>query len=120
MPQAEAVKPLPERLPASTPLEAEQTQHRDGPKLQLVEANPPAKPMSIVETWTRLLLGLVWFGLTTVGFACIMVFFLPHRPTRIRLGNIYGTWAGKGAVWLTGSQLTISGHAEATAQRPAI
>jgi lysophosphatidate acyltransferase len=72
------------------------------------------RPMGLVETWLRLGMGLVWFALTSLVFTIALMFALPSRRTRIRIGNVYGTWAGKGASWLTGSQFVIRGEEHAT------
>lgn len=76
--------------------------------------------LGFVETWTRLGLGLLWIGLCTVAFLFVLVLFLPSRAARIRVGNVYGTLAGKGCAWLTGSQFRITGQEHADGRRPCL
>jgi 1-acyl-sn-glycerol-3-phosphate acyltransferase len=77
-------------------------------------------PISLVETWARLTLGLLWMGLCTVVFLVVLFLFLPSRAARIRVGNVYGTFAGKGCAWLTGSRFVIRGEEHADGKRPCI
>ena len=78
------------------------------------------KDLSLVETWLRLGLGLAWVGVCSTVFLFVLFLFLPSRAARIRVGNVYGTWAGRGMAWLTGSQFVIRGEEHANGQRPAI
>jgi 1-acyl-sn-glycerol-3-phosphate acyltransferase len=78
------------------------------------------KDLSFVETWLRLSLGLLWVGVCSTVFLVALFLFLPSRAARIRVGNVYGTWAGKGMAWLTGSQFVIRGEEHANSKRPAI
>lgn len=77
-------------------------------------------PMSAVETWARLLLGLSWVGICSVLFVFVLFLFLPSRPMRIRVGNVYGSIAGGGACWLTGSRFVIKGEEHADPKRPTL
>lgn len=77
-------------------------------------------PMNLVETWIRLSLGLVWVATSTIVFVIILFFCLPSRATRVKVGNIYGSVAGGGAAWLTGSRFVIKGEEHAIADRPSI
>ncbi len=76
--------------------------------------------LSFVETWLRLSLGLMWVGLCSTVFLFALFLFLPSRAARIRVGNVYGTWAGRGMAWLTGSRFVIRGEEHADGNRPAI
>lgn len=77
-------------------------------------------PIGFVENWLRLALGVAWMGLCSVAFLVVLFLCLPSRATRIRVGNVYGTWAGKGCAWLTGSRIVIRGEEHADGKRPAI
>jgi lysophosphatidate acyltransferase len=68
------------------------------------------RSMGIAETWLRLGLGLSWFAVTSVVFAMSLVFFIPWRAMRVKIANVYGTWAGRGASWLTGCQFVVRGE----------
>lgn len=78
------------------------------------------KDLSFAETWLRLALGLAWVGICSTVFLFALFLFLPSRAARIRVGNVYGTWAGRGMAWLTGSQFVIRGEEHANGKRPAI
>ena len=77
-------------------------------------------PMGFVETWARLTLGLVWVGFCSVAFVVVLFFCLPSRATRVKVGNVYGSFAGRGAAWLTGSRFVIKGEEHADAKRPTL
>lgn len=77
-------------------------------------------PINVVETWVRLFLGLSWFGICTIFFVFVLFLFLPSRPTRIKVGNIYGSIAGRGACWLTGSRFVIKGEEHADPKTPTL
>ncbi len=79
-----------------------------------------AGPMGRLESALRLGAGLVWMFVTSAVFLVALVVLLPSRVARIRVGNIYGTFAGKGCAWLTGSRYTIHGREHADPARPAI
>lgn len=70
---------------------------------------PREGPLGRVEGALRLLLGLTWVGLCSTVFLLALLVCLPWRATRIRLGNVYGHAAGKGAAWLTGSRFVVEG-----------
>ncbi|MBM4282711.1 MAG: 1-acyl-sn-glycerol-3-phosphate acyltransferase [Deltaproteobacteria bacterium] len=76
--------------------------------------------LSFIETWLRLSAGLLWVGLCSTVFLFVLFLFLPSRAARIRVGNVYGTWAGRGMAWLTGSRCVIRGEEHADGARPAI
>lgn len=67
-------------------------------------------PVGFVETWLRMGLGLFWVGLSSTVFLVVLFACLPSRATRIKVGNVYGSFAGKGAAWLTGSRFLIKGE----------
>jgi lysophosphatidate acyltransferase len=102
-------------LPATTTQDAPPTRQRVVGPAELVEDD-----IGFVETWVRLLLGLAWVGLCSTVFLFALFLFLPSRAARIRVGNHYGTWAGRGAAWLTGSRFVIRGEEHADSSRPAI
>jgi lysophosphatidate acyltransferase len=109
---------------ADTPLSATPTILLSEPTTTQERVVGPAtlvpEDLSLAETWFRLSLGFAWVGLCTAVFLVALVLFLPSRATRIRVGNVYGTWAGRGMAWLTGSQFVIRGEEHADGQRPAI
>jgi lysophosphatidate acyltransferase len=76
--------------------------------------------MSRTETVLRLVLGLAYMGVGSAVFVVALLFFIPSRNIRIRLGNIYGTVVGKGCAWMTGSRYRIRGLEHVDAARPAI
>lgn len=77
-------------------------------------------PVGFVETWLRLALGLAWVGLCSALFLVALVACLPSRATRIKVGNVYGSFAGRGAAWLTGSRFVIKGEEHADPKRPTL
>ncbi len=77
-------------------------------------------PVGRAETWLRILLGLAWVGFCSTAFLFVLLIFLPSRAARIRVGNIYGSFAGKGAAWLTGSRFVIKGETIARNAPPCI
>ncbi|MCC7112419.1 MAG: 1-acyl-sn-glycerol-3-phosphate acyltransferase [Deltaproteobacteria bacterium] len=77
-------------------------------------------PIGPVESALRLGLGLAWTGLCTLGFLVVLIALLPSRVARINVGNVYGSFVGKGCAWLTGSRYLIHNRAAAHAERPAI
>ncbi len=77
-------------------------------------------PMGFVETWIRLLLGTAWVGICSVAFVVVLFFCLPSRATRVKVGNVYGSFAGRGASWITGSRFVIKGEEHAIPTRPSI
>jgi len=80
------------------------------------------KPMSAIESYGRMLLGLTWMGLCVVFFCTLMLFFLPFRQVRIRISNLFGSVAGGGCAYLSGSKLNYDAEnvKAARAERPAI
>ncbi len=77
-------------------------------------------PVSLVETWLRLSIGLVWVALCSIFFVIVLLFCLPSRATRVKVGNVYGSFAGRGAAWLTGSRFVIKGEENAVPTRSSI
>ncbi len=77
-------------------------------------------PIGFFETWVRLSLGLVWVALTSIVFVFVLFLCLPSRATRIKVGNVWGSWCGRGAAWLTGSRFVIKGEEHAIADRPTL
>lgn len=77
-------------------------------------------PLGLAETWLRLSAGLIWVGLCTAVFLVVLVACLFSRPTRIRVGNIYGSFVGRGCAWLSGSRFVIRGEQYAIASRPTL
>ena len=77
-------------------------------------------PIGVPETLIRLLLGLIWVGLASGGFLFALIICLPSRATRIKIGNIYGSVAGRGAAWLTGSRFVIKGEQHADRHTPTL
>ncbi len=77
-------------------------------------------PVGVPETLLRLLLGLIWVGLASGAFLFALIVCLPSRATRIKIGNIYGSVAGRGAAWLTGSRFVIRGEQHADRHRPTL
>ena len=77
-----------EAVPVVAELSAEKSGKVPGPKPHQVRSVGPDVvvdgPVSFVETWFRLLLGLAWFGVCTVAFVFVLFLFLPSRPMRIR------------------------------------
>ena len=78
------------------------------------------KTMSRFETIMRLALGMGWLTLCSVCFAIVLILALPSRLLRIKIANHYGTWAGKGCAWFSGSSFQIRGLEHANRGRPAI
>lgn len=76
--------------------------------------------MGFVESTVRLSLGLAWVFLCSALFAVALFVLLPSRSARIKVGNVYGSFIGKGCAWLTGSRYTITGRELADPKRPAI
>lgn len=76
--------------------------------------------MGPLENLLRLALGLGWIGLASALFLVALVVCLPSRATRIKIGNVYGTVAGKGAAWLSGSRFVIKGEHHADHRRPTL
>lgn len=95
-----------------------------GPKPHQIRSIGPDvvvdRDMGFVETWIRLFLGLTWVGVCSVAFVFVLFLFLPSRPTRIKVGNIYGSIAGRGACWLTGSRFIIKGEEHADPKTPTL
>lgn len=77
-------------------------------------------PMGFAESVVRLGLGLAWVCACSLVFAVALFVLLPSRVARIKVGNVYGSFIGKGCAWLTGSRYTISGREHADPARPAI
>ncbi|MCC7072631.1 MAG: 1-acyl-sn-glycerol-3-phosphate acyltransferase [Deltaproteobacteria bacterium] len=77
-------------------------------------------PLGLVESTLRLSLGLAWVCLCSLMFAVALFVLLPSRVARIKVGNVYGSFIGKGCAWLTGSRYTIKGREHADPARPAI
>jgi 1-acyl-sn-glycerol-3-phosphate acyltransferase len=77
-------------------------------------------PLSFAETWLRLSLGLAWMGLCSGVFVVALLALLPSRAARIRVGNVYGSWSGRGCAWLTGSRFVIKGEEHADPKRPCL
>ncbi|MFO0728112.1 MAG: lysophospholipid acyltransferase family protein [Myxococcota bacterium] len=77
-------------------------------------------PLNALSNAIRLSLGLIWVGLASGGFLIALIACLPSRATRIKIGNIYGTVAGRGASWLTGSRYEIRGEQHADRHRPSL
>lgn len=88
------------------------------PRRQVGAGRESSAPMSVLETWLRLSLGLAWLALCSLAFALLLLVALPSRVTRIRISNVYGTFVGRGCAWLSGSTFTIGG--EEHARGPAI
>lgn len=84
---------------------------RDAARVRVIgPAHVVDGPMGFVENWTRLFLGLTWVGLCSVFFVFVLFLCLPSRATRIKVGNVYGSWTGRGAAWLSGSKFIIKGE----------
>ncbi|MBI1944232.1 MAG: 1-acyl-sn-glycerol-3-phosphate acyltransferase [Deltaproteobacteria bacterium] len=77
-------------------------------------------PMSLAETVLRIGIGLLWVLLCSLAFTVALFVLLPSRAARIKVGNVYGSFIGKGCAWLTGSRYTIEGREHANPARPAI
>lgn len=77
-------------------------------------------PIGRAESTLRLAIGLVWVFLCSAAFTVALFFLLPSRSLRIKVGNVYGSFIGKGCAWLTGSRYTIVGREHANPARPAI
>lgn len=78
------------------------------------------KEMSRFETVLRLGLGMGWLTICSVFFATLLLLAMPSRLLRIKIANHYGTWAGKGCAWFSGSSFQIRGLEHANRERPAI
>lgn len=78
------------------------------------------KTMSRFETVLRLSLGMGWLTLCSLFFAVLLILALPSRLVRIKIANHYGSWAGKGCAWISGSSFQIRGLEHANRDRPAI
>ncbi|OGQ18494.1 MAG: hypothetical protein A2138_23130 [Deltaproteobacteria bacterium RBG_16_71_12] len=76
--------------------------------------------MGQAESTLRLAVGLLWVFLCSAAFTVALFVLLPSRPLRIKVGNVYGSFVGKGCAWLTGSRYTIVGREHADPARPAI
>ncbi len=105
-------------------ISAEKSEKVSGPKPHQVRSVGPDvvidRPMGFVETWLRLFLGLSWVGVCSVAFVFVLFLFLPSRPMRIKVGNVYGSIAGGGACWLTGSRFVIKGEEHAEPKTPTL
>ncbi len=77
-------------------------------------------PMGFVENWIRLTLGITWVGICTMAFVVVLFICLPSRATRVKVGNVDGSVAGRGAAWLTGSRFVIKGEEHADYRRPTL
>lgn len=76
--------------------------------------------MGRIESLLRIGAGLVWVFACSTAFLVALFALLPSRPARIKVGNVYGSFIGKGCAWLTGSRYTIAGREHADPSRPAI
>ncbi len=77
-------------------------------------------PVGFAETWLRLSAGMLWVGFGSSLFLIALLFCLPSRATRIKIGNVYGSFVGRGCAWLTGSRFVIRGEEHAVAARPTL
>jgi len=77
-------------------------------------------PMGAVENWIRLSLGISWVAVCSLAFVVVLFLCLPSRATRVKVGNVYGSVAGRGAAWLTGSRFVIMGEEHADPKRPTL
>jgi len=106
---AEAVSAIPE-----APV-LERQERVIGPAEPVVEG-----PMGFVEMWFRMWAGLSWMAICSMVFVVVLFFCLPSRPTRIKVGNVFGSVAGRGCAWITGCRFVIKGEEYADAARPTL
>lgn len=76
--------------------------------------------INVVSNWIRLTLGLTWVAICSLVFVVILLFCLPWRSTRVKVGNVYGSFVGRGVALLTGSKYVIKGEEHAVPERPSI
>jgi len=66
------------------------------------------------------LLGFIILGLTAIPVCIVLLFLLPWRSLRIKIGNMYGHIFGPLLISLTGSKIHINGKEKLNPQQPAI
>jgi lysophosphatidate acyltransferase len=105
-------------------LTAHPTDTLPGPEPQQLRTVGPAAVvegrLGLFENWIRLTLGLSWVAVCSVAFLVALFACLPSRATRVKVGNVYGSVAGRGAAWLTGSRFVIRGEEHADPKRPTL
>ena len=76
--------------------------------------------MSKIRGIIALTIGFLIFGITMPPYCLAMLFLLPFRSTRIRMGNRYSQIIGPILIFLTGTRLIIAGKELLDSDRPAI
>lgn len=74
----------------------------------------------MVMTLIRIVVGFVFFGITTSFAMLLLVLLFPFRIARIKLCNYYGKIAGRGMMYISGCTLSYEGLEHLDASRPAI
>ena len=77
-------------------------------------------PMGFFENWSRLFVGLAWVGVCSLFFVFVLFLCLPSRATRIKVGNVYGSWVGRGCALISGSRYIIKGEEYADHRRQTV
>lgn len=76
--------------------------------------------MSKIRGIIALTIGFILFGITMPPYCLAMLFLLPWRSTRIRMGNLYSQIIGPILIFVTGAKLKITGKEHLNPKRPAI
>ena len=74
----------------------------------------------MVMTVIRIVVGFVFFGITTSFAMVLLVLLFPFRTARIKLCNYYGKFTGRGMMFISGCTLSYEGLEHLDASRPAI
>ena len=76
--------------------------------------------MQIIESFLRIITGVIFLGITVLFMILCLCFLIPWRVTRIKFTNVMGTVIGSGIMWISGSKVTVSGLQEARSAAPAL
>lgn len=73
-----------------------------------------------LSSYARVATGCVFMLITTIIQVLVLIVLLPSRTARIKACNFYGSVAGAGIVWISGSSLNVRGVENLDRKRPAI
>ena len=76
--------------------------------------------MSKIRGIIALVIGFILFGITMPPYCLAMLFLLPWRSIRIRMGNRYSQIIGPILIFFSGTKLKITGKEHLNPERPAI
>ena len=76
--------------------------------------------MSKIRGIISLCIGFFLFGITMPPYCIAMLFLLPWRSTRIRMGNRYSQIIGPILIFFTGTKIQMTGKEHLNPSRPAI